>query len=155
MLPAQALDYHELEIGTAFTGTARTLTETDLVQFCMMTGDWHPIHADAEHARSTRIGQRMFHGTFGIALAISMSADLLALKQPIIAALGIREWSFKAPLFIGDTVHVELSVRDKKTTSDGKRAVIGWQLRLLKHDGTLAQQGISDLMISLAPQPGL
>jgi acyl dehydratase len=154
MAVGQIFDFHELEIGLVLTGAARTLTETDLVSFCMITGDWHPIHADAEHARSTRIGQRMFHGTFGIALAISMSADLLPLKQPVIAALGIRDWLFKAPLFIGDTVHVEISVAEKKTTSDGKRAVMGRQLRLLKHDGTVAQQGIADLMIDLAAAKG-
>jgi acyl dehydratase len=145
----QNLSFDTLEIGRVFTGPGRTLTETDLVMFAMMFGDWHPIHTDAEFARTTRVGQRMFHGSFGIALSISMSAHLLPLSNPVIAALGIRDWSFKAPLFIGDTVHVELAVTDKRPTSDGARAVIGRRLRLLKGDGSVAQEGAADLMVAL------
>ena len=144
-----ALSYADLQVGNTFRGPGRTLTETDLVTFCMITGDWHAIHADAEFAKGTRIGQRMFHGTFGIALAVSMSAHLLVLRNPVIAALGIREWSFKAPLFINDTVHVELAITEKKVTSDGRRAVLGRKLRLYKHDGALAQEGLADLMVAL------
>jgi acyl dehydratase len=141
--------YADLQIGETFVGPGRTLTETDLVTFCMLTGDWHAIHADAEFAKGTRIGQRMFHGTFGIALAVSMSANLLTLRNTVIAALGIREWSFKSPLFINDTVHLELTITDKKVTSDGRRAVLGRKLALLKHDGTTAQEGLADLMVAL------
>jgi acyl dehydratase len=141
--------YADLQIGETLTGPGRTLTETDLVTFCMLTGDWHAIHADAEFAKDTRIGQRMFHGTFGIALAVSMSANLLALRNPVIAALGIREWSFKAPLFINDTVHLALTITDKKVTSDGRRAVLGRKLALLKQDDAVAQEGFADLMVAL------
>jgi acyl dehydratase len=148
-MQAGAVAYADLQIGDTFRGPGRTLTETDLVTFCMITGDWHAIHADAEFARGTRIGQRMFHGTFGIALAVAMSANVLTLRNPVIAALGIREWSFKAPLFIGDTVHLELEITDKKVTSDGRRAVLGRKLRLCKHDGSTAQEGLADLMIAL------
>jgi acyl dehydratase len=141
--------YADLEIGETLRGPGRTLTETDLVTFCMLTGDWHGIHADAEFAKGTKIGQRMFHGTFGVALAVSMSANLLTLRNPVIAALGIREWSFKAPLFINDTVHLELTITDKKVTSDGRRAVLGRKLRLCKYDGSVAQEGFADLMFAL------
>jgi acyl dehydratase len=141
--------YADLQIGDTFRGPGRTLTETDLVTFCMITGDWHAIHADAEFAKETRIGQRMFHGTFGIALAIAMSANVLTLRNPVIAALGIREWSFKAPLFINDTIHLELEITEKKVTSDGRRAVLGRKLRLCKHDGSAAQEGLADLMVAV------
>jgi acyl dehydratase len=148
-MAAGARSYADIEIGETLRGPGRTLTETDLVTFCMLTGDWHAIHADAEFAKGTKIGQRMFHGSFGIALAIGMSANLLTLRNPVIAALGIREWSFKAPLFINDTVHLELTITDKKVTSDGRRAVLGRKLRLCKHDGSTAQEGFADLMVAL------
>jgi len=148
-MSAPGRSFTDLQIGEIFRGHGRTLTETDLVKFCMLTGDWNAIHADAEFAKSTRIGQRMFHGTFGVALSVSMSASVLVLRNPVIAALGIREWAFKAPLFINDTVHVELEVADKKVTSDGRRAVLGRRLRLRKHDGSLAQEGLADLMVAL------
>ena len=148
-MAAGARSYDDLQVGEILRGPGRTLTETDLVTFCMLTGDWHAIHADAEFAKGTKIGQRMFHGSFGIALAIGMSANLLTLRNPVIAALGVREWSFKAPLFINDTVHLELTITDKKVTSDGRRAVLGRKLRLYKHDGSTAQEGSADLMVAL------
>jgi acyl dehydratase len=146
---ARSFGFDELEIGQLFKSHGRTLTEADLTLFNMMTGDWHPIHADAEFASQTKIGQRMFQGTFGIALAVALSAGLARLANPVIAGLGIRDWSYKAPLFIGDTVHVELEIVDKRITSDGRRAVIGRKLHLLKSDRTVAQEGTADLMVSL------
>ena len=144
--------YEDLSIGQVFTGPGRTLTETDLVMFSMITGDRHPIHADEEYASGTKAGKRMFHGTFGIALTISMTADLLPLKNPIIAALGIRDWVFRAPLFIGDTVHSDMEIVEKRVTSDGLRAVISRRLRLIKQDDVIAHEGVADLMVQLVKQ---
>jgi acyl dehydratase len=141
--------FETLKPGQSFSSPARTLTETDLVMFNMMTGDWHPIHADEVYAKDTRIGRRMFVGTFGIALAVAQSSDLLQLNNRVIAALGIKDWSYKAPLFIGDTVHTDMVITGTRVTSDGKRGVISRTLRLLKHDGTLAQEGVAESMVEL------
>jgi acyl dehydratase len=141
--------FETLKPGQTFTSNARTLTETDLVMFCMMFGDWHAIHADEVYAKDTRVGRRMFHGTFGISLAIAQSADLLPLTNRIVAALGFKEWSFKAPLFIGDTVHTDIVIAGTRLASDGRRGVISRTIRLVKHDATVAQEGMSDLLVEL------
>ena len=142
--------YEDLSIGQVVEGPGRTLTETDLVMFSMITGDWHAIHADEPYASGTKAGGRMFHGTFGIALTMAMTADLLPLRNPIISALGIREWAFRAPLFIADTVHSDLEIIEKRVTSDGRRAVISRRLRLIKQDDVIAHEGVADLMVQLA-----
>lgn len=141
--------FETLEAGQTFSSAARTLTETDLVMFCMIMGDWHAIHADEVFAKETRIGQRMFHGTFGISLAIAQSADILPLSNKIVAALGFKDWTFKAPLFIGDTVHTDVVIAGTRKTSDGKRGIISRTIRLIKHDGTLAQEGTAELLVEL------
>jgi len=141
--------FETLKDGETFSSGARTLTETDLVMFCMMMGDWHAIHADEVYAKETRIGRRMFHGTFGIALAVAQSADILPLSNRIIAALGFKDWSFKAPLFIGDTVHTDVVISGTRVASDGRRGVISRTLRLVKQDGTLAQEGLAELLVEL------
>jgi acyl dehydratase len=141
--------FETLKAGQSFSSAARTLTETDLVMFNMMTGDWHPIHADEVYAKETRIGRRMFVGTFGIALAVAQSNDLLPLTNRVIAALGIKEWSYKAPLFIGDTMHTDVAITGTRVTSDRQRGVISRALRLVKHDGTLAQEGVAESMVAL------
>ena len=141
--------FETLKPGQTFSSGARTLTETDLVMFCMMMGDWHAIHADEVYAKDTRIGRRMFHGTFGISLAVAQSADLLPLSNRIVAALGFKEWSFKAPLFIGDTVHTDVVISGTRVASDGRRGVISRTIRLVKQDGTLAQEGLAELLVEL------
>jgi acyl dehydratase len=141
--------FPELSAGRTFASAARTLTETHLVMFTMLTGDWSPIHSDELFAAATPIGRRMFHGTFGISLAIAMAAEALRLQEPVLAALGISDWAFKAPLFIGDTVRAEVGIKATRVTSDGKRGIIEREVRLLKADDTIAQQGVAGLMVRL------
>lgn len=138
--------FSSLPIGAKLVTGGRTLTETDLSLFCMLTGDWHGIHADSTVAASTTFGRRIFQGTFGIALAQAMAASALQFEEPVIAALGFREWSFRAPMFIGDTVHAEVEIADKRLTRDC-RGIIARRIRLLRHDGDVLQEGLSDLMV--------
>jgi acyl dehydratase len=144
--------YDELEVGAKFTGHGRTLTEADLTLACMLSGDWHPIHADEEWARAHGPGHRIFHGTFGILLTMGMATTLPKFDDRIIGATGLREWKYRAPLFVGDTVHVEAEIASKRVTSDGKRAVVERALRLINQKGTVTQEGFAGAMLGLAEQ---
>ena len=143
--------FADLTAGQRFVSTGRTLTEAELAFFCMLTGDWHPIHADAEAAREMPMGRRLFHGTFGIAVTVALATRLPELVEPVIAATGLREWKFDSPLFIGDTVHAEVELLAATVTSNGRRGVVERRLSLVKHDGTIIQQGESGLMVALRP----
>jgi acyl dehydratase len=142
--------FDELPLDRAFEGSGRTLSETDLVMFSMITGDWGSIHADEEYARATKLGRRMLHGTFGIALAVAMSAHIIEFTTPVVAALGVRDWVYRAPLFVGDTVHVSITIAEKRVASSGDRGIIARRLQLIKQDGSVAQEGFADLMIALS-----
>jgi acyl dehydratase len=143
------LSFNELEPGLRFTSHRRTLTETDHQLFMMLTGDWSPIHADAEHARAHKLGQRILHGGLGIALTLGLQTAALEFADPLLGALGLAEWTFRAPLFIGDTVFVEVEILDKRVTSDGRKYVLRRKLRLLKSDNTLSQEGIASALMAL------
>jgi acyl dehydratase len=142
--------FDELTVGRRFVGPGRTLTETDHGLFMMLVGDWHPIHADADYARTTPFGQRVMHGSFGIALAMGMLGGLFEHDEPIIGALGLAEWQFRAPLFLGDTVHLEMEVVGTRRTSSGDKGIVERKLELIKRDGTVAQSGRSAVMLRLA-----
>ena len=149
------LSFTELEPGQRFTSHRRTLTETDHQLFMMLTGDWSPVHADAEYASAHKLGQRILHGGFGIALTLGLQTSALEFADPLLGALGLSAWAFKAPLFIGDTIFVEVEILEKRTTSGGGKYVLKRQLRLLKTDGTLCQEGIASALMALpagAPQ---
>ena len=143
------LSFDQLKIGDRFVSHRRTLTEADHTMFMMLVGDWSPVHADAEFAAGTPLGQRLIHGGFGIALALGMQTTALEFADPFISALGVAEWSYKAPLFIGDTVHVDVEIAGKRITSNKERYVVERRLRLFKQGGALAQEGVASALLRL------
>ncbi len=150
----QARDtFDTLEVGAAWRSTGRTLTEADLVQSCMSSGDWHPIHADESHARSTPLGRRIFHGSYGLHVATGMATQFPVFGDDVVGALGFSEWRYLAPLFVGDSVHVEVEVTGKRVVSDGRRGIVERRIRLVRHDGEVVQQGMALMMVRVrAPE---
>lgn len=136
------VSFEALTAGTSWRSPARTLTEAELSWSCMTSGDWHAIHADAEFAARSAAGQRMFQGSYGIHIAMGMATHLPELGNTVIAALGFKQWKFCAPLFVNDTVSVEVELLAKRATSDGLRGVLERGIRLVKSDGTVAQEGV-------------
>jgi acyl dehydratase len=144
---ARPFTYDTLKVGTKLVGKGRTITEADHGLFMLVSGDWEPIHCDEEYARTTPLGRRVVHGTYGITLALgSLQARLLESSDPLIAALGIKEWNYKAPLFVGDTVHVEIEIVNKRLTSKGDRYIVERLIRLINQHGTVVQEGRAESM---------
>lgn len=146
--------FDAIAVGDRWRSHGRTLTEADLAQACMTSGDWHPIHADAAYAAGTPAGQRVFQGTYGLHVAVGMATPFPSAMVPeVIGALGLSEWRYLAPLVVGDTVHVEVEVSGKRRTSDGARGVIERRIRLVRQDGVVAQQGLVQTLVR-APSGG-
>lgn len=143
------LHFSELQAGQNWRSSTRTLSEIELDLFTMLTGDRHPLHADAHAAAGGLFGGRIFHGSFGIALTVAMCTTLPELHEPVVAATGISEWKFLAPLMPGDTVHATARVLEARVSGNGRRGVLMRELRLVRHDGQVAQQGVSGLMVEL------
>ena len=143
--------FSELVVGSEFVGTGRTLTESDLSIACMVSGDWHPIHSDETYAKQRGLPGRLFQGSFGILIATGMATTLPHFSDEIVGATGIREWAYRAPIFVGDTVHVRSVILNKRITSDGKRAVIERTLSLVNQKDVVVQLGIAGTMVQLKP----
>ncbi len=94
----------------------RTITEADLVNFCMFSGDWYPLHSDIEVARKSIFGKRIAHGM----LVLSVATGLMPLQEmAIVAFYGMDKLRFIAPTVIGDTLCVEMEVVEKKPKEGG------------------------------------
>jgi acyl dehydratase len=141
--------FNELVVGCEFVGAGRTLTESELSIACMVSGDWHPIHSDENYAKGHGLPGRLFQGSFGILIATGMATSLPHFSDDIVGATGIREWAYRAPIFVGDTVHVRSVILNKRVTSDGKRAVIERTLSLINQKDAVVQQGIAGTMVRL------
>lgn len=75
--------FDDLPIGQVFQGASRTLSETDLMMFAMLTGDRHGIHTDEKFAKSVKLKGRIFHGTYGIALTMALYRLIKKLPEPV------------------------------------------------------------------------
>lgn len=140
--------FDTVEVGQKSISQGRTITDADHSLFMMLTGGWHPIHCDLEHAQEAGLSQLLVQGTFGVALALGshLEASLLKSKDPLISALGIKDWAYRAPIFVGDTLHIEVEIAAKKLTSDGTRYILDRLIRIINQDGKVIQQGIASSM---------
>jgi acyl dehydratase len=142
---AQHLYFDDVEVGQQWESLGRTLTEADIVNFAGLSGDFNPIHIDHEFARSTPFRQPIAHGL----LVLSLASGLSVLNPPMrtLAVLYLRDWQFKEPVFIGDTLRVVSKVVDKEVRARGRRGVITWQRQILNQERKVVQEGISVTLV--------
>lgn len=123
--------FDQYEIGEKWKSRGRTITESDIVNFAGVSGDYFPLHMDAEYAKNTRFKQRIAHGM----LVLSVGTGLLEMgTDEIIAFYGIDNLRFVNPTFIGDTIHLELEVTDLQDKGNGTGVVTVGQ-RIQKQTG--------------------
>ncbi len=106
----------DYEVGEKMLSPSRTITEADIVNFASLTGDWHPLHTDAEYAARTSFKGRIAHGmltlNIGLALPFRLGPYSSYLPKSFIAFYGMDELRFPAPTRIGDTIRCEVEVVD-------------------------------------------
>jgi len=141
-------DLHE---GQTFTSAARTVTETDLTMFSMVTGDWNAIHCDEEFAKTTQFGQRLVHGLFGTSLMLGFLHQIGILEGSALALLNINNLLFKKPILIGDTLKLRLTILSTRPTKDGARGVVGRRFELLNQRDEVVQEMTSDVLVLRKP----
>ncbi|WP_213453197.1 MaoC/PaaZ C-terminal domain-containing protein [Rhizomonospora bruguierae] len=146
------LYYEDLAVGAEYVTASRTVTEADVVSFAMLSGDWNPIHVDAETAGQGAFGQRVVHGMccFSIMGGLMYAAGWFS--DTMIALLGYRDWRFVAPVLIGDTLTCRFRVEQKRLTRSGERGLVDRHLSLWNQRGVCVQEGSSPALIRLRPR---
>jgi acyl dehydratase len=115
MPPAKrGMYFEEFEIGQQIITAARTVTETDIVLFAGLSGDYNQIHIDAEFSKTSPFGARVAHGLLGLSIASGLVVQTGFMEGTIMAFREINNWKFIKPIFIGDTIHVETEVKETK-----------------------------------------
>jgi len=102
-------------VGDKAVSPGRTVTETDVVMFAGISGDWTELHTNSEYMKNSVFGQRIAHGMLTLSIA---SGLLLRVRQrqpvEVLAFLGMDNVRFTAPVFIGDTIKVESEVLEAR-----------------------------------------
>jgi acyl dehydratase len=120
-LPHHGRWFEELEVGlVVHHALTRTVTETDNVLFTTMTMNPARLHLDSEYAALTEFGKPLVNSLFTLGLIVGLSV-LETTHGTTVANLGFQEVLFPAPVFVGDTLHVESEVvaaRESKSRPD-------------------------------------
>lgn len=151
--PRLGYRYNDLFVGMRFRSPGRTITDADLVGFAGLTGDFSELHTSDVYAQSSQFGRRVAHGMLGLAYAHGlMWARTGELRETAIAFLGIDGWRFVGPLFVGDTIFVDYELAElRDSRSRPTQAIATFEVKVVKQDGTLVQQGRKALLVSKVP----
>jgi acyl dehydratase len=146
----RGLYFEEIEPGQQMVTRGRTITEADIVQFAGLTGDYNPMHTDAEYMKTSAFGQRIAHGMLSLSYAVGQAYQLGFMERTVMAFRGL-EMKFSLPVFIGDTLHVELEVREKREMRRLGGGLVSLDVKIVNQDGKSVQSGTWEVMLALRP----
>lgn len=147
----RGLYFEEFEQGVKLITRGRTITEADLVNFAGLTGDYNPMHTDAEYCKSSFMGQRVAHGMLIMSYAVGQAYQLGILEKTTLAFRAL-EVKFSLPVLIGDTIRVELEVTETKAAARLGGGTVALKFRILNQDNKAVQRGIMTLLMASKPE---
>ena len=144
-LPPGLYGYDDLSEGAFFLTSGVTVTEAHIVGYAGISGDLFDVHMDDAFAREQGFPGRIAHGLLGLALI-----DGLKTRCPVrlqgIATLSWN-WSFKAPILIGDRIAARFDVHAKRPTRRADRGIVTFNVNVVNQNGEVVQEGQTLLMM--------
>jgi acyl dehydratase len=141
------LYFEDYEVGLTVISPARTITETDIVSFAALTGDWNAIHTDAEYASKQMFGQRVAHGLLGLSIASGLVTRLGFMEETVLAFREMRNWKFSLPTFIGDTIRARVTVTELKPMRRLGGGLVRTKVEILNQEDKIVQRGTWGVLV--------
>ena len=149
-LPRRGLWFEEFTEGLTIETRGRTITEADVVNFAGVTGDFNPMHTDAEYAKNTQFGQRVAHGALVFSYAVGLMYQLGYLEGTIIAFTSF-EMKLRAPVYLGDTIKVTGTVTKRRPMGSAGGGFVTLDVKITNQKGEITQKG--EWTVLMAGQP--
>jgi len=137
--------FEELATDQEHISPGRTITETDIVAFAALSGDWTQIHTDSEFAKDTPFGQRIAHGLLGLSVSSGLGARMGFIEGTAIAFLSLT-WKFTKPVFIGDTIRLRVKMIKKRAVSP-EAGIVFFDAAVLNQRDEVTQAGEWTVMV--------
>ena len=131
--------WDDFNLGDKVTTPGITITDAHLVNWAGLTMDFYSLHMDEEFAKKTAFGGRIAHGPLIFAMAMGLAGRTDLYDDSIIAWLGVENMRIPTPTRIGDTITVEVEIKEKRETKDPSRGIT-----ILKY--TIKNQKNEDVM---------
>lgn len=147
----RGLYFEQFEPGQKIITAGRTITEADVVNFAGLSGDFNQMHIDAAYSQSTPFGQRVAHGLLVVSVVSGLAVQTGVMEGTVIAFREISEWKFARPVYLGDTVHAVLEVREKKELRRIGGGSVTIDLDVVNQDEEVVMKGVWVVLIALRP----
>jgi 3-hydroxybutyryl-CoA dehydratase len=139
--------FNDLQIGDIYQTGGVTVTEAHVVGFAGLSGDLFDLHMDDEFAQAAGFPGRIAHGLLGLSLADGLKTRC-AVRLKGIATLSWN-WSFRAPLLIGDRIHVDVWIQAKRTTKRADRGIVTLAMKVVNGRAEVLQEGETLLLVQV------
>ncbi len=144
--------WEDFQKGERFDTQGLTITETHLVNWSSLTGDWFELHSNEEYAKKTPFGTRIAHGPLIFALALGLVTRREYVGDAVMAFLGIDKLRAVAPVRIGDTIHTEVEFFDKRETQKPDRGIVVLRNRAKNQRNEVVMEFDLTAMFNRAPK---
>jgi acyl dehydratase len=141
----RSLYFDDFSVGQKFISKSRTLTEADIVNFAGLSWDHNQLHTDAVYAGQTRYGDRIAHGLLGVVAHAGLTYQLT--EDSILALLEIN-WKFHLPIYVGDTIHVQQTVKALRESSSGDRGILTFEKEVQNQKNKVVQTGTTTILLA-------
>lgn len=145
----QYMTYDDYHVGDRFVTPGRTIGETEVSMFAMLTGDFNRLHTDAEYMKGSIFGERIAHGLLGMAIVNGLKYRTAINPDSIVAFLGVN-WSFVAPILFNDTIHAVLTVESMRETRHADRGIVVFAIEVHNQRDEVLQRGTMTMMMKRA-----
>jgi acyl dehydratase len=142
--------FEDFEIGERIMSAGRTLTESDLVTFAGLSGDFNQIHTDAAFAAAGPFGQRIIHGLLVVSVATGLIVQTGMMEGTVIAFRELT-WKFSQPVYIGDTVRAVVDVKELKALPRLGGGNLITKVSVLNQEDNVVNRGTMTLLIMSRP----
>jgi len=141
--------FDDVEIDQEWETQGRTVTESDIVNFAGLSGDFNPIHVDHEFAKNTPFRQPIAHGLLVFSIGSGLTVNCPQMRT--VAFAQVQEWNFCGPVFIGDTIRLRSKVLSKTPKGRGRRGEIVWYRGIINQEGKVVQEGRLVTLVECRP----
>lgn len=138
--------FEDLKVGDEYQSPGRTVTETDIVIFAGLSGDYNVLHTDAEHMKASVFGERIAHGLLGLSIQQGLLGRSMAERSGE-RFVGLK-WKFRGPIKIGDTLRVRARIAAKKEADEPGWGVVTMERQILNQRGEVVQEGETEHLVS-------
>lgn len=146
--------FEEFVVGQRLATPGRTVTEADIQAFAGLSGDFNSIHTDAVYAETSPFRARVAHGLLGLAIVSGLAVRTGILEGTVLAFRELAEWKFSRPVYIGDTIHAELTVADARAMPRLGGGSLTLAIDVLNQHGDSVMKGRWVVLVQSRPEEG-